>query len=100
MQSINKLVGIVTFGAAAFLLGTYLPVALLSQSSAYVPAGGNQQLVIASSPGSEVSADTTGNGSTTTSSPQAISDETANWAGYAASGGTFSAVSGSWTIPT
>src|SRR5579862_6116977 len=36
------------------------------------------------------------NSSTTSSS---ISDTTSNWAGYISTGGTYSSISGSWTVP-
>lgn len=35
----------------------------------------------------------------TTTSSESISDTTNNWSGYAATGGTFSGVSGTWTVP-
>jgi hypothetical protein len=37
---------------------------------------------------------------TTTASSQAVDTATTNWAGYVSTGGTYTAVSGTWTIPT
>jgi hypothetical protein len=37
---------------------------------------------------------------TTNAATLTVAEETGNWSGYAATGGTFSAVSGSWTVPS
>jgi hypothetical protein len=37
---------------------------------------------------------------TTPSSPARVSDTSTNWSGYAATGGTFTSVTGSWKVPT
>jgi len=47
---------------------------------------------------SSTSSDNNQPSSTNTSSE--ISDETSNWAGYVATGGTYTAISGSWTVPS
>jgi hypothetical protein len=51
---------------------------------------------------SSVSSPTTGTGPSVAQpgTPAAVTSSSSNWSGYAASGGTFTSVTGTWTVPT
>jgi hypothetical protein len=100
----TKIATAVCAGLAIFLVLVDANAVVTAFTTAPASTSSVQQKSASSSPSATIAPTTSSSNSTTPSgsltSSESTSDTTSNWSGYAAFGGTFTRVSGSWTVPS